>query len=42
MKIFIDMNLTSDWVGIFAKHGIRAVHWSSVGDPKAEDTELID
>lgn len=42
MKILVDMNLSPDWVGVFAKHGITAIHWSSIGDPKAEDTELID
>lgn len=42
MKILVDMNLSPDWVGVFTKRGITAVHWSSVGDPKAEDTELID
>ncbi len=42
MKILVDMNLSPDWTDVFAKHGITAIHWSSIGDPKAEDTELID
>ncbi|MEW6125822.1 MAG: DUF5615 family PIN-like protein [Acidobacteriota bacterium] len=42
MKILIDMNLSPDWVEVFAKHGITAVHWSAVGDPRAADTVLMD
>jgi predicted nuclease of predicted toxin-antitoxin system len=42
MKILIDMNLSPDWVDVFAKHGITSVHWSTVGDPRAEDTVLMD
>jgi predicted nuclease of predicted toxin-antitoxin system len=42
MKILIDMNLSPDWVDVFAKHGITAVHWSTVGNPRAEDSELMD
>jgi predicted nuclease of predicted toxin-antitoxin system len=42
MKILIDMNLSPDWVNVFAKHNISAVHWSTVGDPRAEDTEIIE
>jgi predicted nuclease of predicted toxin-antitoxin system len=42
MKILLDMNLSPDWVTAFAKHGIEALHWSTVGDPRAEDTELMD
>ena len=42
MKILIDMNLSPDWVGVFVKHEITAIHWSSVGDPRAEDSELMD
>jgi predicted nuclease of predicted toxin-antitoxin system len=42
MKILIDMNLSPDWVGAFSKRGIAAVHWSSIGDPRAEDQVLMD
>ena len=41
MKILIDMNLSPDWTEVFAKYEIEAVHWSSVGNPRAEDVELI-
>ena len=42
MKILIDMNLSPEWVAILGRHGITAVHWSTVGDPRAEDSVLMD
>lgn len=42
MKILIDMNLSPEWVVVFARHGIAAVHWSTVGKPRAEDSVLMD
>lgn len=42
MKILIDMNLSPDWVEVFARHGLNAVHWSAVGDPRAEDPVLME
>lgn len=42
MKILIDMNLTPAWVEYFAKHQIEGAHWSTVGNPKARDTEIMD
>jgi predicted nuclease of predicted toxin-antitoxin system len=42
MKILIDMNLSPEWVIVFAHHGIAAVHWSTVGNPRAEDSVLMD
>ena len=42
MKILIDMNLTPIWVEYFAEHRIDSVHWSSVGDPKADDPEIME
>ena len=41
MKILIDMNLSPDWCRWLAERGIQAVHWSTVGDPKAPDTEVL-
>jgi len=41
MKLLLDMNLSPDLVGGFAHKGIEAVHWSSVGDPKAKDNEIM-
>ena len=42
MKILVDMNLSPEWVRVFANHGITAVHWSTVGNPRAEDSVLMD
>ena len=42
MKILIDMNLSPEWVSIFSRYGIDARHWSSVGNPGAPDTEIME
>jgi predicted nuclease of predicted toxin-antitoxin system len=42
MKFLIDMNLSPDWVEVFVRHGFAAVHWSAVGNPRAEDTVLME
>ena len=42
MKILIDMNLSPDWVAALTAENIESVHWSTIGDPRAEDTEIMD
>jgi len=42
MKILIDMNLSPLWVNIFAKQNIEAIHWASVGDPRATDRVIME
>jgi predicted nuclease of predicted toxin-antitoxin system len=42
VKILIDMNLTPAWIECFAEHQIQSAHWSSLGDPKALDPEIMD
>lgn len=42
MKILVDMNLTPAWVQFFAQREIESVHWSTVGDPKAEDPVIME
>ena len=42
MKILIDMNLSPDWTTAFAAQNIESVHWSAVGDPRAEDTKIME
>jgi predicted nuclease of predicted toxin-antitoxin system len=42
MKILIDMNLSPDWVAVFAAREINSVHWSTVGDPRAEDEKIME
>jgi predicted nuclease of predicted toxin-antitoxin system len=41
MKILVDMNLPPEWVELFAAHGIEAVHWSTLGNPRARDSEIM-
>lgn len=42
MKILIDMNLSPDWTAAFAAAEIESIHWSTVGDPRAEDIEIVE
>ena len=41
MKILIDMNLSPDWNTVFKKYNWTSVHWSSIGNPKASDKEIM-
>lgn len=40
-KLLIDMNLSPEWVEEFRRCGMEACHWSEVGDPRAEDTQIM-
>lgn len=42
IQILIDMNLSPDWVDKLSNHGWASTHWSTFGDPKATDHELMD
>ena len=42
IRILIDMNLSPDWVEPLAAGGWPSVHWSTVGDPRATDREIMD
>jgi predicted nuclease of predicted toxin-antitoxin system len=41
VQLVVDMNLSVEWVAEFAKHGWSAVHWSTVGDPRADDSVIM-
>ncbi len=41
VPIVVDMNLSVEWVDELAQHGWTAVHWSSVGDPRADDSVIM-
>jgi predicted nuclease of predicted toxin-antitoxin system len=41
MRILVDMNLAPAWVAVLQRAGIEAVHWSSVGDPRAADETIL-
>jgi len=41
MKILIDMNLSPAWCEEFAAHGYETRHWSTIGNCRAPDEELL-
>jgi predicted nuclease of predicted toxin-antitoxin system len=41
VRFVIDMNLSPSWVETLQTQGWFAVHWSSVGDPRASDREIM-
>lgn len=42
MKLLIDMNLAPAWVEVFIAAGWEATHWTSVGDPRASDSQIME
>lgn len=41
IRLVVDVNLSPDWVAVFASQGWPAVHWSTVGDPRAKDRTIM-
>ncbi len=41
MKFLVDMNLSPLWVEALAESDIASVHWSTVGDHGAPDSEIM-
>lgn len=41
LAILVDMNLSPDWIPFLRQHGYATVHWSTVGDPRALDPEIM-
>ena len=41
MKLLVDMNLSPDWVAVLQQAGWETVHWSSVGNLRAPDSEIM-
>ena len=41
MKIVLDMNIPEIWVGFLNDAGHEAVHWSGIGDIRADDVEIM-
>lgn len=41
MKILVDMNLSPLWVQVLEGGGFSAIHWSTVGDGRAADYEVM-
>ena len=42
MEIVIDMNLSPNWVNFLTQADIQSVHWSTVGEPNALDTAIME
>lgn len=40
MRLIVDMNLSPVWLAVLQAGGHEALHWSTVGDPHAEDREI--
>ena len=41
MRLLVDMNLSPEWVAVLNRAGWEAIHWSMVGNPRAEDEEIM-
>jgi predicted nuclease of predicted toxin-antitoxin system len=41
LRIVVDMNLSVEWIPLLAQAGWSAVHWSAVGDPRADDATIM-
>ena len=41
MRVLVDVSLPPAWVEVLAASGHEAVHWSTIGDPRATDSELL-
>jgi predicted nuclease of predicted toxin-antitoxin system len=41
LRLVVDMNLSVEWIGELAQHGWSAVHRTTVGDPRAEDSTIL-
>ena len=41
VQLLVDMNLSVEWVAELAKYGWSAAHWSTVGDPRADDSVIM-
>ena len=41
IKLVVDVGLPPAWIDVLAKSGWTAVHWSSVGDPRAKDRVIM-
>ena len=41
MKVLVDMNLAPAWCEVLTVEGWEALHWSTVGDPRAADAAIM-
>jgi predicted nuclease of predicted toxin-antitoxin system len=41
IKVLVDVNLAPAWTETLAANRIEAVQWTTIGDPRAGDEELL-
>jgi predicted nuclease of predicted toxin-antitoxin system len=41
LRLLVDMNFSMEWVAVLAGLGWPAVHWASIGNPSADDAEIM-
>ena len=41
MKLLLDMNLSPRWIATLKDNGFEALHWSTVGQANARDSEIM-
>lgn len=41
LSFLIDMNMPAEWVPWLQEKGYTAIRWSSIGDVRADDEELM-
>ena len=41
LRIVVDMNLSPEWIPLLQQAGCKAVHWSTIGDPRADDATIM-
>lgn len=41
VRLLVDMNLSVEWIAEFSRRGWAAVHWSAVGDLRADDSTIM-
>lgn len=41
MNFLVDMNLSPQWVPVLEAAGFTAAHWSTIGDARAPDVEIL-
>ncbi len=41
LSLLVDMNLGPKWIPTLRNHGFNVTHWSTLGDPRATDVEIM-
>jgi len=41
LRIVVDMNLSVEWIPALEEAGWSTVHWSAIGDPRADDATMM-